>query len=277
MAPSTKSGIELNRQLPAYILSEPDHEYHAKAREYLSSHQLSDFRKCPALYQKKKLGLVAEKDRPAFKLGRAAHTLVLEGAERFEAEYAVGGPVNPRTGKRFGVASDAYKDWAAAQGKPVLTEEQADELRQLAASVRAHSRASRLIADGIPEGVVRTEYCGVQCQIRMDYFNSDAGIIDLKTCDDLSYFESDARRYSYLHQLAFYQAVFATVSGERMPVHFIAVEKTEPYRCGVWLIADTALDFARTENEAAIQRLKQCVAADTWPTGYEETRVFDSI
>jgi len=277
MAPSTKSGIELNGQRPAYILSEPDHEYHAKARDYLSSHQLSDFRKCPALYQKKRLGLVAEKDRPAFKLGRATHTLVLEGTTRFEAEYAVGGPINPRTGKRFGIASDAHKEWAAAQGKPVLTDEQADELRQLAASVRAHPRASRLIADGVPEGVIRAEYCGVQCQIRMDWLNPSAGIIDLKTCDDLSFFESDARRYSYLHQLAFYQAVLTTFSGERVPIHLVAVEKKEPFRCGVWQIANTALDFARAENEAAIHRLKQCIAANTWPTGYEETRVFDSI
>ena len=38
------------------ILHEPAEVYHAKAKEYLSSHQLSEFRKCAALYHKKKLG-----------------------------------------------------------------------------------------------------------------------------------------------------------------------------------------------------------------------------
>ncbi len=48
------------------ILQEPAEIYHAKAREYLSSHQLGDFRRCPALYHKKKLGLVPDEDRPAY-------------------------------------------------------------------------------------------------------------------------------------------------------------------------------------------------------------------
>jgi hypothetical protein len=37
-----------------------------------------------------------------------------------------------------------------------------------------------------------------------------------------------------------------------------------------------ALAIAQRENEAAIGRLKTCVAANSWPTGYEEMRVFDA-
>ena len=58
-------------------------------------------RKCPALYHKKKLGLIEDEDRPAYLIGRALHTLALEGRERFEAEYAVGGPINPKTGEVY--------------------------------------------------------------------------------------------------------------------------------------------------------------------------------
>ncbi len=50
----------------ALIIRESAEEYHAKAKEYLSSHHLSDFRKCPALYRKKKLGLIEDEDRPAY-------------------------------------------------------------------------------------------------------------------------------------------------------------------------------------------------------------------
>ena len=36
-----------------------------KAGEYLSSHLLGDFRKCPLLYHRKRCGLLADEDRPA--------------------------------------------------------------------------------------------------------------------------------------------------------------------------------------------------------------------
>ncbi|RMD60649.1 hypothetical protein D6833_09375, partial [Candidatus Parcubacteria bacterium] len=103
------------------LLYEPVEVYHQKASEYLTSHQLADFRRCPLLYQKKKLGLVEEEDRAAFLVGRALHTLVLEGQEAFSKQYAVGGPVNPRTGQPFGPNTKAFAQWAAEQGKPVLT------------------------------------------------------------------------------------------------------------------------------------------------------------
>ena len=66
-------------------------------------------------------------------------------------------------------------------------------------------------------------------------------------------------------------------TGERMAVHIIAVEKKEPFRAGVWRVGDDVLGQARKENEAAIERLKHCRKADTWPTGYEEIRLFDYL
>ena len=239
---------------------------------------MGDFRKCPALYRKKKLGLIADEDRPAYLIGRAVHTLVLEGRDRFEAEYAVGGPINPKTGEIFGSTTKAFAEWAAAQGKAVLTVAAVRPGREHGRR-RAGTTGSPcdLLSEGIAEGVVRREYRGVPCQIRMDWFDPHRGIVDLKTCDDLTWFEADARRYGYAHQLAFYRAVLAEVIGVTMPVFLIAVEKKEPFRCGVWRINDDTLAQAQKENEAAIERLKRCIATDTWPTGYEECRVFDAI
>ena len=68
-------------------------------------------------------------------------------------------------------------------------------------------------SEGEAEGVVRAKYCDLPCQIRMDWFDAHQGIVDLKTCDDLTWFEADARRYGYAHQLAFYRAVLAQVIG----------------------------------------------------------------
>lgn len=261
----------------AFLIRESAEEYHAKAKEYLTSHQLGDFRKCPALYRKKQLRLIEDEDRPAYLIGRALHTLVLEGRERFEAEYTVGGPINPKTGEMFGPTTKAYAEWAAAQGKAVLTLQQFDLVEGMADGVRANGMAVDLLSEGIPEGVVRCEYRGLPCQIRMDWFAPHRCIGDLKTCDDLTWFEADARRYGYAHQLAFYRAVLQQVIGVAMPAFFVAVEKKECFRCGVWRIHEDTLAQAQRENEAAIERLKRCIATDTWPTGYEDIRLFDAI
>jgi hypothetical protein len=123
--------------------------------------------------------------------------------------------------------------------------------------------------------------------------NPELGIVDLKTCDDLTWFESDARRFHYHHQLAFYQSVFEAAitkptNGRRVtereangdataccPVYIIAVEKKEPYRCGVWLVNSETLLFARAEIESAIERFKIAQADDHWITGYEELRILN--
>ena len=76
-------------------------------------------------------------------------------------------------------------------------------------------------------------------------------------------------------QMAFYRAVLETVIGEHAPVHIVAVEKKEPFRCGVWRLGDDTLAIAQRENEAAIRRLLACRKLDQWPTGYEEVRVLE--
>jgi hypothetical protein len=256
-----------------FIISEPAEEYHANRSKFLSSHALADFRKCPEFFRKKESGEIQDVDRPAYVIGRAAHTLTLEGIDKFNAEYTVGEPVNPQTGKAYGKSTQAYQSWLDSQNKPVISPSDFNFLKRLQTAVWLHNGAAEMLQEGVAEGVVRTSYCGVPCQIRMDFFNTQFGIIDLKTCDALDYFESDARRYHYIHQAAFYRAVLREVSQNSYPFHLIAVEKQEPFRCGVWRVCGDALEQAESENKAAIGRLTQCRLNNLWPTGYEETRL----
>jgi hypothetical protein len=261
---------------PDFIITEPATEYHAKRKDYLSSHMLADFRKCPELFHKKETGLIEDEDRPAYVIGRAAHCLILEGGEAFHLQYTVGEPINEKTGKAYGKSTIAYQDWLAAQEKDVISPSDFSFIRTLQSSVWLHEEAVKLLNDGIAEGVVRTNYCNLPCQIRMDFFNEPHGVIDLKTCDDLTWFESDCKRYGYIYQLAFYRAVLREASGKNYPFHIIAVEKKEPFRCGVWRVSEEALNSAEVENTAAIERLKKCRAENLWPTGYEEVRILDN-
>ncbi len=262
---------------PEFIITEQAQEYHQKRNKFLSSHALADFRRCPALFHGKTSGEIADEDRPAYIIGRAAHTLILEGLDAFNEEYVVGEPVNPQTGKAYGKNTQAYQSWAETQNKPVLSPADFEFIRRLQVAVWTHVEAGNLLQDGIAEGVVRTEYCGVPCQIRMDFFTEPHGIIDLKTCDNLDYFEADARRFQYVHQAAFYCAVLRKATGRSCRFRFIAVEKHEPFRCGVWLVAEDVIELAEIENAVAIGRLKQCHTENTWPTGYEEPRILSSL
>jgi len=256
---------------------EPAEQYHARACAFLSSHRLLDFIKCPLLFRKKDLGLIADKDSPAYLLGRAAHTRILEGRDVYEATFALGGPINPKTNRPFGSTTKAFAAWAHAQGKPVLSHEQVDLIEQMAGGVAQNDEAVDLLLYGRAEGVVRAEYCHTPCQIRLDWLHPHRGLVDLKTCDDLTWFESDARRFGYQRQLAFYRAVLARhLDGLLVPVHLVAVEKKEPFRCGVWRVGDETLAIAQSENEAAMRRLLLCRQRDEWPTGYEEIRILDA-
>ncbi|MCC7409984.1 MAG: PD-(D/E)XK nuclease-like domain-containing protein [Phycisphaeraceae bacterium] len=261
----------------SFLICEPDAAYREQAKSRLTSHELAEFRRDPYLYHKKKLGLVTDEDRPAYLVGRAAHVLILEGQERFQEEYAVGGPVNSRTGEPFGRYTKTFEEWAAAQGKPVLTHDDVALIQKLSESVRSHALAKELLASGAAESVVRTEYCGIPSQARLDWVNPDRGLVDLKTCDHVNWFEGEARGFGYLHQLAFYRALLFQAAGVIAPVFLIAVEKREPFRTGVFVIAPDVLAAAQKENEQAIERLIRCRAADHWPTGYEALRTIDYL
>jgi hypothetical protein len=254
------------------LQDEPADVYHGKAADYLSSHQLLTFMRCPYLYAKKRAGLVQDTDSASYFMGRAAHTRILEGQSVYEREYAIGGPINPATGKPYGSTTKKFLEWQDIQKKLVIPFEKAETIEAMNAGVRMNAYANELLAKGKAEGVVRESYNGLQCQIRIDWLNPDLGIVDLKTCDDLTWFESDAKRFGYHHQLAFYQNVLDQRIGQLVPVYIIAVEKKEPFRCGVWQIPSETLLTARCEIEAAIERLKTASHDNRFETGYEELR-----
>ena len=258
-------------------------EYHKAAREgrYLSSHLLGDFRKSPKLYRKKMCGEIEPADSAALTLGRAVHTLVLEGRAKFDSEFMISdGPVNPKTGEPFGKLTRAYREWAAAQKLPVVTGPDFSFMSKLQQSVWVHPVAGELLDDGVSEKTLRTAYRGEMCQIRMDWFREDYRgrpvICDLKTCDSVDYFENDAWRYGYPHQMAFYREVFAAgTDGTRPDCYLIAVEKREPFRVAVYKLTEGLLEQCARQNESALAELRKCRDEESWPTRTEDLRILD--
>ena len=269
--------MNVSSTIGSHLICEPESAYAARRKDHLTSHRLAEFRRNPLLYFRKAVGLVVDEDRPTFAVGRAIHCRVLEGIEELHHRYAIGGPINPKTGKSFGVETKAFTEWAAAMNKPVISDETATLCEQVAEAVDGHDEARALLIEGQAEGVVRTTYAGLPCQGRLDWLHPTRGIVDLKTCENLDWLESESRSFGYIHQLAFYRALLATVSGVAMPVHIIGVEKRQPFRVGVWRLSDQVLDAATRDNVAAIERLKWCRREERWPTGYEAIRLLDTL
>jgi hypothetical protein len=262
-----------------FLHREPADVYHARRGEHVTSHSLADFRRCPLLYHRKQQGLIQDRDSNAFLIGRAAHVLVLEGRTRYEAEFAVGGPVNPKTSQPFGSGTKAFAEWAERIGKPVLTDDHAVLVEQMYASVKGHVFARELLAQGVAEGVIRCEVIGLPCQARLDWINPQPGrgIVDLKTTDSLDGFESDITTFGYGEQMAFYRALLADMVGVALPVHLTAIEKREPFRCGVWQLSPRVLDNAEAENDRAMRELVRCRETGHWPTRFESIRLYDPV
>ena len=270
-------------KLPCF-LNIPSEEYHQAARDgkFLSSHLLGDFRRSPRLYQKKLNGEIEPTESAALTMGRAVHTLILEGRAKFDEEFLVtDGPVNPKTGEPFGKLTKAYKEWAAAQTKDVVSGADFAFMSKLQQSVWTHPVASTLLDVGIAEQTVRATYFGEPCQIRMDWFRADYDgrpvICDLKTCDTLDFFENDARRYGYPQQCSFYREVLRTASNGEVVAdcYLVAIEKREPFRCGVWKLTDGILESCAVENGRAIAELRECRRVNSWPTRTEDLRILD--
>lgn len=265
---------------PDYLIAEAEDLYHARSRagEFLSSHMLADFRTSPAKYKLKLDGILVEPEREAFAFGRAAHCMILEGAAAFETRYTVAdGPVNPRTGKAYGVDSQAYKEWKADQTGDVVATADYERIRGMYQAVMAHPEAPRLLDGIVAEAVVRADYAGEPCQIRMDGYNERTGIVDLKTTGDLSGFYWDISRYGYQFQGAFYRQVLLERTKIRHKFFFIAVEKDFPYTVGVWFVYPDVLDQAEFYNRRAIEQLRECRRTGCWPTGYEDIRTYERM
>ena len=271
---------------PNWLLNISSDEYHAatKRGEYMTSHRLNTFRRCPMLYHKIVTGEIVEGDTAAFMLGRATHTLILEGEEKFATEFTVSdGPTNEKTGKPYGKLTKAYADWLAEQTSPIVSTEEHALILKMREAVHAHPVAADLLASGIAEGTIRTEWNGEPVQARLDWFalvHEGNRLVDLKTCNDIDRFRFDIRDFGYIEQMAFYAECVRLVSGSTPVCWLVAVEKKEPYRVAVVHIGASTIDDAihghmggetwRDDADAMLLELRKCRETGVWPTRYEQ-------
>ncbi|MCO6438163.1 MAG: PD-(D/E)XK nuclease-like domain-containing protein [Phycisphaerae bacterium] len=253
----------------SYLVQESEAEYRAQAESHLTGEDLSAFRRNPCLYDKRKFRLAANQESPPSVVDRAAHVLILQRRDRFEEAFAISGALD-----------DPLDDVTGQAGVPPRTVLDADEaalIDELAASVWSHRLAIELLSRGMVNGVIRTTHKAMAAQAWLDWMHPIRGLVELKLCDHLEWFPDEARAFGYLHELAFARVLILAACGIAVPGSFIAVEKRQPHRTGVFTVSEKVLGEAQRENEEALERLAQCRATDCWPTGYEEQRTIDRL
>jgi exodeoxyribonuclease VIII len=203
------------------------------------------------------------KDTPQMQHGRAVHCLLLEPGE-FESRYK-----SWDGGRRAG---NAYKDFLAdaeAHGAEVLKEEGEWSFRSVLDTGKAwlnRPDVLSLVRGGRPEVVAFWGEDRMQCKARLDLLKPDV-LVDVKTTADI-----EARAFSrqfyalgYDIQLAWYRRAVEVLTGSTLPVEIIAIENRLPHDIAIVPVPEEVLDVAWAKCASTLLRLRECLAADTWP------------
>ena len=200
---------------------------------------------------------------PAFSLGTAAHSLILE---QDASDIVLIDFPDYRT-KEARISRDA----ALAAGKTPLLPHEHDQVRAMRDAVMAHPDAGPLLTGHQAEVSVFADVYGQPCKARLDAWHEDRSlIVDLKTTQDAdpAAFDRTAIQWGYHLQQAHYQDVMEAETGARPRFLFVLVEKAEPFLVSVVELAQDFVDLGREMNHEAADTWARAVKDNHWP-GYE--------
>lgn len=262
-------------------------EYEKARSKLMGSHMLETFAKSPRMCQNKMLSLLGKEPvKQAYEFGKAFHCFVLEGLTEFHNRYEIAnGPINEKTGKPYGSDTKAYAEWLSSldqTGKQVVSDEDFSVIQEMAGSLEEMAGVE-LLSNGLPEVAIRGTLHGVESQSRLDWWIPEQSIlVDLKTTEDLEWFENDFRKYKYGNQLAFYRGMAAGLGGlHQITVWVIAVEKRAPYRCQCYQVREEVLGPADEVVKFRLEAYKHLVTNlgwdRPWPISLEYGRSYREI
>lgn len=239
-------------------------EYNNLPAEIVRNSYLGNLAYCPA-----KARVDTDKDTPSLLRGRAAHSLILEGREVFESEFAVA----PTCDRRYKKGKEIWEAFVAASpGKTVITEEDYIRIYGMSRAVQAHEFASDLLENGACEQTIiwKDPETGILCRCRPDKLPAGGYpiVIDLKGCKDASDygFDKSIAIYRYFQQAGMYTEGMTQATGiDYNAFMFIAVEWDFPHRMGVVNMDPDYLAYGKQEFHRLLRLEKQCRKNNHWP------------
>jgi hypothetical protein len=255
-------GIVTAVQLEPGVYELTDEEYFSShlASTTLSSTGARRLLDCPAKFRHDQLH--GRKGKREFDVGHAAHQLVLGAGPALvyvDAEEW---------------RTKAVKEQVAAireAGAVPLRPSDWDAVHDMASALLTHPLAPKLFTRGDPERTLiwRDAATGVPCRAKADWLRPD-GIVDYKTARTVrpASLPKAVHEHGYYIQAAFYLRGFRDrFAGVEPFFAFVSQEKEPPYLVTVFQLTDAALAHGDRQVSEALERYRDCLAADEWP-GY---------
>jgi hypothetical protein len=232
-----------------------------------------------------KMSMSEPKDGRALVVGTAAHTLIWEGEEEYRKRFTVGGPINEKTGRPYGVDTQKWLDWSRSLSGTVqpLHPDEAAEIESMAVKVSRHPGATAVIASchHRETSIVFRPFVDsdvlVKCRIDGISENHEA-IVDLKSTANASpiSFAKSAEHFGYWRQMALYLFAAQSVGFEVENALIVAVEKDGP-GCAFYRMQSTDLDESLSEVKRVIAAWDGAAKSGDWPCYYERATPLDLI
>lgn len=216
----------------------------------------------------------AEKEKPHFAVGKAAHDVLLLEDRWPDAYHVLPKDFNARATKEQ-AALHAERDAAREAGKTILRHDEAVMVTDMADSLRRNQAALASLTNGEPEMTLAWQdgETGVWLRARPDFLpHKRFAIPDLKTAADGSpaAFSRAIATFGYHLSAALYLDGIEAIYGER-PAHFffIVIEKEAPYVVSLYPLKAEDIQRGQGECRRAIRRFADCLHHDKWP-GYSD-------
>lgn len=235
-------------------------EYHDMT-DIVSNSYLGRLDKCPASV------MAQQKDTPALLFGRALHSFVLEGMEKFIKDFAVAPQCDRRTkeGKEIWELFEMDN-----QGKGIIKEEDFEIIQKMDNAIKTHPFAKRILASGISEQTVIwvDEETGIKCKCRPDRTAPHNTLVDLKKTKDAGShaFQRSIVTYGYARQAGMYlEGISIATKKNYDSFCFIAVEDVEPYRVEVYTLDQQFVAWGAREFHRLLNLEKKCRESKKYP------------
>lgn len=251
--------------------------YHSKSGDgitegYLRSHVLIDYIKNQKLWQRiYKDKAVIKEQSESMKKGTAMHRCVLERGADFVNDYYVGYPINPKTNKEYGAETIKVQEYLSnlPKDKPFISTDEMKDILKINEIVKNNKEVRLMLKDSFNERVIRTQFEGVNCQIRIDAFNPSLGIVDFKKTRCMNSFLKDADKFGYWYQAGFYSKIFEVATGENVPFNWVVAEDAEPFEVCVFSLENQHLEYAKKLVVESLLQFKESIKNNQFLTGRE--------
>lgn len=201
--------------------------------------------------------------------------LNMSGAEFMAAYVVADGPVNPKTGKPYGMDTKAYAEWRAGLDKEPVSAAQMSMFGKMAAAFLSHGYVKALELGGYGENrnvVVAAKVAGVDCMCKVDrlFEHPDKGVVavDVKSTGDLCVFQRSADSMHYREQQALTSMILSAAGfGPALQTCIAAVERGPMPRCGVFGVGE--MNKAMERVLTALQGYAESCGTGVYGTGFE--------